>query len=159
MGNQLGVGTGGAMPDLPSLLVDVSSSLCFRRVLGGGKVLKTLQCLHANGSVVVKVYVRRAQAANLDEHEAALHELVQRLHPCPPCVLPFTHVQTSSRAAFLIRPHVAFNLYDRFHTRPFLRSIEMKWLAYLVLRALEALHSRNVCHGDLKSENVLITSW
>lgn len=37
MGNQLGV-SGGSLQDLPSLLLELVSTLCFRRNLGGGKV-------------------------------------------------------------------------------------------------------------------------
>jgi serine/threonine protein kinase len=98
--------------------------------------------------------------AALDKEERCILELLEMLSKpyCPPCVLPFAHVQMSPRAAFLIRPFVADNLYDRLHTRPFLSPIEKRWYAYVLLRALEQLHSRQVCHGDLKSENVLLTS-
>ena len=44
-------------------------------------------------------------------------------------------------------------------TRPFLEDIEKKWLAYQLLCALRDSHARNVYHGDIKTENVLVTSW
>ena len=44
-------------------------------------------------------------------------------------------------------------------TRPFLEDIEKKWLAYQLLCALRDSHSRNVYHGDIKTENILVTSW
>lgn len=44
-------------------------------------------------------------------------------------------------------------------TRPFLEDIEKKWLAYQLLCALRDCHARNVYHGDIKTENVLVTSW
>lgn len=32
-------------------------------------------------------------------------------------------------------------------------------MAYQLLLALAQCHERGVCHGDIKSENVLLTSW
>lgn len=37
--------------------------------------------------------------------------------------------------------------------------IEKKWIAFQLLTALKDLHSRQISHGDIKSENVLVTSW
>ncbi|KAG5180484.1 hypothetical protein JKP88DRAFT_148510, partial [Tribonema minus] len=34
-----------------------------------------------------------------------------------------------------------------------------RWMAYQLLRALAQCHAAGVCHGDVKSENVLVTSW
>lgn len=44
-------------------------------------------------------------------------------------------------------------------TRPFLEDIEKKWLAFQLLCALRDSHSRDVYHGDIKTENILVTSW
>ena len=44
-------------------------------------------------------------------------------------------------------------------TRPFLDDIEKKWLAFQLLCALRDCHARNVYHGDIKTENTLVTSW
>lgn len=44
-------------------------------------------------------------------------------------------------------------------TRPFLSPIEKKWLAFQLLTALRDARNRKVSHGDLKTSNILITSW
>lgn len=44
-------------------------------------------------------------------------------------------------------------------TRPFLEDIEKKWLAFQLLCALRDCHSRDIYHGDIKTENVMVTSW
>lgn len=44
-------------------------------------------------------------------------------------------------------------------TRPFLEDIEKKWIAFQLLSAVRDCHARNVYHGDIKTENVLVTSW
>jgi phosphoinositide-3-kinase regulatory subunit 4 len=44
-------------------------------------------------------------------------------------------------------------------TRPFLTLIEKKWITFQVLCALHQCHKQKVSHGDIKLENILITSW
>jgi hypothetical protein len=39
------------------------------------------------------------------------------------------------------------------------RARAQRWLAFQLLAALAQCHERGVCHGDLKCENVLVTSW
>lgn len=51
------------------------------------------------------------------------------------------------------------SLYDRISTRPFLTTIEKKWITFQVLCALHQCHKQKICHGDIKLENILITSW
>lgn len=41
-------------------------------------------------------------------------------------------------------------------TRPYLAPVEKKWIAFQILSALGDARSRDVAHGDLKSENILI---
>ena len=47
----------------------------------------------------------------------------------------------------------------RFSTRPFLEPIEKLWITFQLLTALKKCHENSVCHGDIKSENILVTSW
>lgn len=44
-------------------------------------------------------------------------------------------------------------------TRPFLTSVEKKWIAFQLLTALRDARNRKTSHGDIKSENILVTSW
>lgn len=60
--------------------------------------------------------------------------------------------------AYLMRQHLLGTLSDRLSTRPFLTDTEKRWLVYLLLRAAAQCHAKGVCHGDIKSENVLVTS-
>lgn len=44
-------------------------------------------------------------------------------------------------------------------TRPFLEDIERKWLSFQLLCALRDCHAKDIYHGDIKTENTLVTSW
>ena len=47
-----------------------------------------------------------------------------------------------------------------FHsTRPFLSPVEKKWIAFQLLNALRDARSHKIAHGDVKSQNILVTSW
>lgn len=75
-----------------------------------------------------------------------------------PNVLTYQRVTETATAGYLIRQWVASNLYDRISTRPFLTNIEKKWITYQLLSAMKEARKRKIPHGDLKSENVLVTS-
>jgi phosphoinositide-3-kinase regulatory subunit 4 len=65
----------------------------------------------------------------------------------------------TERAGFIVRQYVKDSLYDRISTRPFLTSIEKRWIAFQLLLAMQQAHKHGVCHGDIKMENVMISSW
>ncbi|KAL0426962.1 UNVERIFIED_CONTAM: Serine/threonine-protein kinase VPS15 [Sesamum latifolium] len=65
----------------------------------------------------------------------------------------------TDKAAYLLRQYFFNNLHDRLSTRPFLSLVEKKWLAFQLLYAVKQSHEHGVCHGDIKCENVLVTSW
>lgn len=34
-----------------------------------------------------------------------------------------------------------------------------RWITFQLLHAVSQAHAHGVCHGDIKSENVMVTSW
>ncbi|BHF63741.1 phosphoinositide-3-kinase, regulatory subunit 4 [Sparganum proliferum] len=74
-------------------------------------------------------------------------------------LLPITSVSATVHYIFLIRDFVDNSLTERLCTRPFLCPAEKRWIAFQLLCALSQLHTTCLCHGDIKSENVLLTSW
>jgi serine/threonine protein kinase len=61
--------------------------------------------------------------------------------------------------AYLIRQYFAFNLLERLSARPLLLPSEKCWLAYQLLCGIAQAHNSGVVHGDIKCENVMVTSW
>lgn len=70
----------------------------------------------------------------------------------------FTKVTINDKCALLLRQYIKYNLYDRLSTRPFLSLIEKKWIVYQIMKTVQAIHQRGIFHGDLKLENILVTS-
>jgi len=48
--------------------------------------------------------------------------------------------QLTEKAGSIMREYVKYSLYDRISTRPFLTSIEKKWITFQVLYALNQSH-------------------
>lgn len=44
-------------------------------------------------------------------------------------------------------------------TRPFLSTMEKRWIVFQLLKVLDECDARKICHGDIKTENVLLTGW
>lgn len=76
-----------------------------------------------------------------------------------PNALAFQRIVETETNGYLVRQFLYSSLYDRLSTRPFLEDIEKKWLAFQLLCALRDCHAREIYHGDIKAQNVLVTSW
>lgn len=61
-----------------------------------------------------------------------------------PNVLPYARAVETERAGYLLRQWVASNLYDRISTRPFLSSVEKRWIAFQLLTGLRDARERGV---------------
>lgn len=112
--------------------------------------------------VVVKIFPRYDLSIRLDLYSKRVREIkniiYSRYGMCTNC-LPFHEFIITDKAAFLMRQYVKYNLYDRLSTRPFLTMIEKKWIAFQLLCAINEIHSLQIVHGDMKTENVLVNSF
>ncbi|WPK23805.1 hypothetical protein PUMCH_001051 [Australozyma saopauloensis] len=141
--------------------VDILSNYEFLSVRNNSRFLKTMEAYDRTSGmlVAIKIFIKppqgkidlRAVAENIAQ-EALL--LAQHLN-----VLTWHQVLETPAAGYLVRQLAKANLYDRLSLRPFLAPIEKLWLVYQLLRAVELLHEDlHICHGDIKTENILLTS-
>ncbi|CAI5745443.1 unnamed protein product [Peronospora destructor] len=139
-----------------------SMDMMFGSLIGDGKFLKSISCKCDEGHLVVKIYRKYDERESLTSAEVALRRLALAFSiEQQPNVIPYADFQLSNKynVAFLVRQYFASNLYDRICSRPFLTNVEKKWIAFQILRALEQSHAKGICHGDIKQENVMVTSW
>ncbi|KAF9986941.1 Serine/threonine-protein kinase [Modicella reniformis] len=120
--------------------------------------MKTIRGRHKEGSVVVKIFVKPESGFSLKRIARILNEERESLADVPNAIA-FQKVLETDRAGYLIRQYFFCSLYDRISTRPFMNLIEKKWVTYQLLRGLADSHARNVYHGDIKTENCLMSSW
>lgn len=165
MGNTASrTGPGVDLADLPDVV--------FKDSLGNGRFFKTSLCLHDEGGLVVVKSYRPPEGSfpnfgDLEQYEDQIVALRTGLatisttitgQACPH-VWPTQRVYHSDRGVHLVRQYFYSNLAARITSRPFLTTIERLWLAWQLLIGLEQAHQAGICHGDVKAENVLLTSW
>lgn len=140
------------LSDLPDVQYESS--------LGSTRFLKVAKCKTWEGLVVVKVFVIHDPTLQhqLSTYKKKIEDVSTKLITAPNC-LQFQYLKVTEKAGLMIRQYVKSNLYDRLSTRPFLTSIEKKWIAFQLLYALKQAHQQGVYHGDVKLENVMVSSW
>lgn len=157
MGNQLAGIAPSQILSVDSYFSDIHDHE-YDKSLGSTRFFKVARAKHREGLVVVKVFAIQDPSLPLTSYRQELEELKIRLHSCHNC-LPFQKTSLTEKAAILFRQYVRDNLYDRISTRPFLNNVEKRWLAFQILGAVDQAHRAGVRHGDIKTENVMVTSW
>ncbi|KAK4685355.1 phosphoinositide-3-kinase, regulatory subunit 4, partial [Tremellales sp. Uapishka_1] len=125
--------------------------------LSSSRFLKTILARHAYGPLVLKIFIKPDAAMSLRVIQRRLKSERDNLQDLQSVNTYQAFVETD-KAGYLIRQWIGSNLYDRVSTQPYLGNIEKKWIAFQLLTCLRDSRNRKVAHGDVKSENVLITS-
>lgn len=155
----MGQGYSTSLPPGPSAIeTNELSDITFERPLGGARFLRTVRCRHHDGVVVVKTASKPNPTFSFKQNARALKLERSRIADIVN-VLPYQKIRETATVGILVRQFIHSSLYDRISIRPFLENIEKKWIAFQLLCAVRDCHSRGVFHGDIKSENVLVTSW
>ncbi|KAF9411600.1 hypothetical protein HW555_009672 [Spodoptera exigua] len=126
--------------------------------LGSTRFLKVARARSREGLVVVKVFAVHDPSLPLAEHKERILKIKEQLASAFNC-LPYQRVILTDKAGLLMREYCKFSVYDRMSTRPFLTTLEKKWITFQVLYALHRMHKLGICHGDIKLENIMVTSW
>ena len=165
MGAQLSTVAATSTVPIDAYIAEIKD-LTFSNDIGKSRFLKTVKAVHRDGLVVVKVFIKPTSVQiDISGFKVKIKELSEKLRkdlgPLNefPNVIGYSRIVETDRAGYLIRQFIKYNLYDRISTRPFLETIEKKWIAFQILRALQTCHEHGICHGDIKCENVLIGSW
>eukprot|EP00835_Amoeboradix_gromovi_P002377 NODE_134_length_18141_cov_0.186066.p1 type:complete len:1168 gc:universal NODE_134_length_18141_cov_0.186066:8402-11905(+) len=125
--------------------------LCLMQQLGSGRASKTYIQTTPNGQTEIVKMISK-------QHNTKFDELKSKLSNCTNIINPES-ITSSKTHHILKRPYIHTNLYDRLSTRPFLDADEKLWISYQLIYAMSKVHELDVIHGDLKLENILVTSW
>ncbi|KAH8681103.1 phosphoinositide 3-kinase regulatory subunit 4 [Xylariales sp. PMI_506] len=144
---------GSAGIDVPEL-----SDLIHERTYGDARFMKTIRARGYDGLVLAKVTVKPHTPLSLKSYGDKILQERDKLRDVPNA-LGFERAFETDTNAYLLRQFIYNSVYDRFSTRPFLEDIEKRWIAFQLLCALRDCHARDIYHGDIKTENILVTSW
>jgi phosphoinositide-3-kinase regulatory subunit 4 len=159
MGNQLT--TLGQIYPVEYYLVDYCNDMTIDQSLGSTRFMKVARVRHRDlGYCVAKVYAINDPSIPIQEHKLRIEQIRDSVRSSGELsALPFLSCLVNEKSVIVLRQYIKYNLYDRLSTRPFLTSIEKRWIAYQLLRCIQSLHKQSIYHGDVKSENVLVTSF
>lgn len=127
----------------------VVCGFCFVFSMGSTRFFKVARVRSDEGLIVIKVFVKHDPSLPLETHAQRVLMIQKSLANAVNC-LPFQRVQVTEKVALVMREYVKHSLYDRMSTRPFLTSLEKKWITFQVLCALHQCHRQKICHGDIK---------
>lgn len=144
---------GSASIDIPQL-----ADLSYEKSLGTARFMKSIKARHRQGLVFVKAIVKPYPSMVLTPYLQAIERERNVLAEIPNA-LEYRRILETGSGGYLLRQYIHSSVYDRLSTRPFLEDIEKRFLAFQLLSALRDCHSRDVFHGDIKTENLLVTSW
>ncbi|KAL9110181.1 MAG: hypothetical protein Q9227_005241, partial [Pyrenula ochraceoflavens] len=134
------------------------ADLTYEKSLGTARFMKSIRARHHQGLAFVKAILKPFPSMKLEKYSRAIKREREALTDVPN-VLTYQRIIENATSGYLVRQYIHSSLYDRMSTRPFLEDIEKKWLAFQLLSALRECHARQIYHGDIKTENVLVTSW
>lgn len=130
--------------------------------LNSSRLFKSVKCLiEQQGLVLAKVYVKRDfdNDNNLAIYKEKIDQLYQNILPTSHPNILLSEGFETQKAGILVRQFCETTLHQKTVRPPNLNSIEKKWIAYQMLCAVKQIHQSEYCHGDIKPENFLITSW
>lgn len=139
--------------DVPELV-----DLVHEKTLASARFMKSVRARSQQGFVFVKAVMKPYSSFQVHEYVRQITEERNILAEIPN-TLGYQRIVEVGSGGFLVRQYMFNSVYDRLSTRPFLEDIEKKWLAFQLLCAVRDCHARNVFHGDIKTENLLVTSW
>ncbi|KAK2713038.1 hypothetical protein QYM36_011666, partial [Artemia franciscana] len=157
MGNQLSATVPSQILPVDHYIEEIEN-VVYEKSLGSTRFFKVARAKAQEGDIVIKVFVVNDPSLPLNEHQSNLEVLLSVLTPQWGC-LPFQKAMLTDKAVLLFRQYIHTSAYDRISTRPFLMDLEKKWIFFQVLKALSFAHTNRVCHGDIKLENIMLTSF
>ncbi|KAK9314599.1 hypothetical protein V1524DRAFT_454543 [Lipomyces starkeyi] len=158
MGNQISQVT----PSAPTVgidsYVDELGDIQYDKTCGSARFMKTVRGRHKDGLVIVKIFIKPMANLSLRTFQRQLtnerEALLEVSH-----AIGYSKIVETERAGYFVRQYFGNILYDRISIRPFLENIEKRWIAFQLLSGLDKCHSYGVHHGDIKTENIVVTAW
>jgi phosphoinositide-3-kinase regulatory subunit 4 len=165
--------TSGGEEGSPELEGDLGSYYAMEQHLfpGSGRMMRTVRLRHkqnASTLVLKSMFVTKQHESIMLQQEQELTKIKEALQG-QTHIAPFLYWTVGTyrpkapsmmvRQVSLVRPHMYTTLSDRLASRPFLTHVEKLWIVYQLLQALEAMHSKQIVHGFLTTENIGLSSW
>mmetsp|Transcript_13539 Transcript_13539/g.25509 ORF Transcript_13539/g.25509 Transcript_13539/m.25509 type:complete len:1228 (+) Transcript_13539:17-3700(+) len=163
MGESISLLQGGASSsDVHAYLIELFNFEPRGKFLASNKLFKTIKCVkEREGIQIVKLYIKRPDSSDgdLGVYERALAKISSTLSQVFRPNLITGDFFGTDKVGAICRQFFSSSLQQRFVHHPELKPIENLWLCYQLMQAVKQLHNAKICHGDIKAENAMLTSW
>ena len=73
-------------------------------------------------------------------------------------IVPIINIKNTERSGILYRQYIGISLKERMYLMPYLTYIDKIWITFQLLYLFNNLEKNQIFHGDVKPENILLTS-
>ena len=73
-------------------------------------------------------------------------------------VVPTINIKNTYRSGIIYRQYIGISLKERMYLMPYLTNIDKIWITFQLLYSFHNLNKMQIYHGDIKPENILLTS-
>ena len=73
-------------------------------------------------------------------------------------IVPTINIKNTERSGIIYRQYIGISLKERLYLMPYLTNIDKIWITFQLLYLFNNLEKMKIFHGDLKPQNILITS-
>ena len=73
-------------------------------------------------------------------------------------IVPTINIKNTERSCILFRQYIGISLKERMYLMPYLTTIDKIWITFQLLYLFNNLEKMQLFHGDVKPENILLTS-
>ena len=152
-------------PDIKVVMDKYFPQYKILKILNNGMLSKTLLILNDidKNPLIIKIFLKH----DYNDEDRAIHkkevEVIKSIQHILLTtnnynIAPIVQLVDDFKLGMIFRQYVKFNLNERIYLIPDLFYIEKIWITFQLLIAVKNLVSLDLVHGDLKPQNVLLTS-
>lgn len=144
-----------------------NSDLSTKQFLSENKFFRTVRfSIKSDAKIIMKVYLKRSVLSSellqiLYQNFLLIRDkLASKVYPNLFPYMKFINFdQPDEDFLAIVRQSLHSTLQERFHSLPKLSNVEILWILTQVIIGVYNLHNEGLFHGDLKTANVLLTTW
>lgn len=163
-----------AFPEVQNYMEQYAPNYQYEKTIKDEIFYKTLICFNDfdNEPCVIKLYVKRdleeKDINNYKKHVKVLNEYKDAFKlENSPNIAPFLEIREVEKyvkdelkgGLLTSRQYFPYSLNERIQSRPYLTIIEKLWITYQMIDAVLQMHEKGYCHGDIKMENFVLSSY
>ena len=153
-------------PDIKVFLMKNYPNYKIIKILNNGILYKSLLIVKDKAPLVVKIFLKKYYTegdmkfflVEKEKYYQILKKISQNSKNLITNIAPIINIEDSPLCCIIFRQYFEFTLKERIYLMPYLNDIEKIWISFQLLFSLNNMRQLNITHGDINTNNILITS-